>query len=126
MNFYLPPELYENVKFTLLLVNGKCSTTPYFQQMEQSIMNSVPVASNHRNNINQGNLHHYHENTDNPFFETIVRSPMSDKMKAKINKKYDSVIAKQIFKYCGSTKTLRFTADITRSNDILAFINRPT
>jgi hypothetical protein len=48
---------------------------------------------------------------------------MSDDMVNKIKNKYDSKVAQQIFKYCGHTKTLRFTSDINKSKDILTFIN---
>ena len=123
MNYYLPSELYKNVKFTLLYINGKCSTTPYFERMVQTIMNNKPTPSNHRNDISHKNLYHYHKHNDNPFFETIILKSMSDDMVNKIKNKYDSKVAQQIFKYCGHTKTLRFTSDINKSKDILTFIN---
>lgn len=126
MNYYLPPELYKNVKFTLLYVNGKCSTTPYFEQMVSTILNTTPISTNFKNYSKHRNMYKYKNHVDNPFFETFVRVPMSPGMVNKINCKYDKNTAHQIFKYCGKIKTLRFTSDITKSKDILTFINQPT
>lgn len=124
MKYYLPPELYDNVKFSLLYIASekKCPVTPYFNQMHNCIMNTQPEAVNARQNINGRNVHRYGRPEDNPFFETIIRKPMSDDMKEKVWKKYSTAVAKQIFKFCGATKTLRFTSDITRAQDILTFI----
>ncbi len=126
MNYYLPPELYKNVQFTLLYVDRKCSTTPYFDEMKKAILNNLPIPTNHASDINGRHLHQYKEIEDNPFFETIIRKPMSLKMIKKIKNKYDYNVAQQILKYCGKTKTLRFTSDISRSKDILAYINKPS
>lgn len=122
MNYYLPPELYNNVKHSLLSGDGY-STTPYFNAMRSCIMSTAPVADSAKRNIGGRTVHKYKSHIDNPFFETIIRKPMSDDMKMKIRKKYPFHIANQIFAFCGATKTLRFTADITRAQDILTFIN---
>lgn len=125
MNYYLPPELYKSVQFSLLYVGGKCSTTPYFEEMKNAILYGTPVPANHMNELKNRKIHRYKEITDNPFFETVIRKPMSPTMIKKIKRKYDYGVAQQILKYCGSKKTLRFTADVSRSKDILAFINEP-
>lgn len=119
---YLPPELYKKVKFKLLLVNGRCETIPYFESMCYAIKNTEPVASNHVADIGKKNLYRYGSDSDNPYFETIIRKKMSSDMKDKIFQKYGSAIAKEILQFCGNTKTLRFTSDITKSKDILAFL----
>ena len=123
MNYYISTELYNNVKFTLLLVKGKCNTTPYFEKMRRCILDTMPVPSNHVEDINGRNQHSYTDCEDNPFFETIIRKKMSEKMARKIKQKYDYSVSQQIFKYCGKTKTLRFTSDIAKSKDIVTYLN---
>ena len=126
MNYYLPPELYNKVKFTLLFVDHKCNTKPYFEKMSNAIINNNPIPSNYVDDINQKNLYKYKQITDNPYFETTVRKKMSPEMKKKIFIKYNNDVANKIIKYCGNTLTLRFTSDISRSKDILTYINKTT
>lgn len=123
MNYYLPPEIYKHLKFSILFVSGKCATTPYFEQMRQCIINRAPIVVNHRTDIGGMNLYVHQYKRDNPYFEMTIRKPMSDKMKEKIKCKYDKNLAQAIFDYCGTTMTLRFTADISKSQDICAYIN---
>lgn len=125
MKPYLPPELYHCVQFTLLYKNGKCSTTPYFEQIQLAILNTLPIPSNHKEDIAKRHLYNYHEQKDNPFFETVIRRPMSANMITKIKSKYEYPLAQQILRYCGHTKTLRFTSDFSKPKDILTFINQP-
>ena len=123
MSAYLPPELYKKVKFKLLLVNGKCDTIPYFEEMCRAIKESEPIPSNHHDYISGRDYYRYGNETENPFFETFIRKKMSEDMKHKVLALYGSTVAKQILKFCGNTKTLRFTSDITKSKDILTFLN---
>ena len=111
---YLDPEIYNALKFTLFYVNCKCSTTPYFQEMHDTLIDAVPIKEE------DAERHYYRHHNDEykPFFETTVRKHMSEKMRNRIYKGYDSVLAAKIIKYCGTTQTLRFTTDIAKSKSI--------
>ena len=122
-NFYLPIELYNKVQFNLLYVDGKCSTTPYFETMVNEIMNNAAIPSNHRDELGRKKIYKYNANESAPYFETIIRKKMSYKMKQKICKKYDSELSNKILEFCGSTHTLRFTNEINKSKDISVLIN---
>jgi len=122
MSAYMPSELYKKVKFKLLLVNGKCDTIPYFEAMCRAIKESEAIPSNHKEYLSGKHYYRYGNETENPYFETIIRKKMSPDMRRKVLALYGSTVAKQIFKFCGNTKTLRFTSDITKSKDILTFL----
>lgn len=123
MSAYIPSELYNKVKFKLLLVNGKCDTIPYFEEMCRTIKESEPIPSNHKEYISGKDYYRYGSETENPYFETIIRKKMSEDMRRKVLALYGTTVGKQILKFCGNTKTLRFTSDITKSKDILTFLN---
>lgn len=111
---YLDPEIYSLLKFSLLYVNGKCSTTPYFAKMNNDLLNATPL----KDDGVQRNYYRYKNDEYKPFFETTVRKHMSQKMKDRIYKGYDYALATKIIKYCGTTQTLRFTSDISKSKSI--------
>lgn len=122
MNFYLPNELYEKIKFSLLYVNGHCFVKPYFEQMSDYIISHQPIAVKHRELLRKYSAYKYQSVLENPYFKTIKRVPMSRNVQEKILKKYDKRLAEQILNFCGSTHTLVFTSNIEDSRDIEAYI----
>ena len=114
IQMYLDPEIYSALKFTLLFVNGKCSTTPYFTKMNEALIKATPLKAD--NTVR--NYHRYRNDEYKPFFETTIRKHMSQKMRDRIYKSYDHDLATKIIKYCGTTQTLRFTTDIVKSKSV--------
>ena len=51
MQFYLPNELYEQLQFSLLYVDGHCAVTPYFKKMINHIMENQPISVRHRDEL---------------------------------------------------------------------------
>lgn len=122
MNFYLPIELYNKVQFNLLYVDGKCSTTPYFETMVNEIMNNAAIPSNHRDELGRKKYINIMLMNPHLILKQLYVKKMSSKMKQKICKKYDSELSYKILEICGSTHTLRFTNDINKSKDISVLI----
>lgn len=123
MNFYLPNELYEKVKFSLLYVNNRCATKPYFEAMFNYILTHQPIAILHREELRNRQIYQYTLERDKPYFKTTRRDSMSERMRAKILDKYSPELAKKIFRFCGKTKTLVFTDKIEESKDIEIYMN---
>lgn len=111
---YIDSELYKELKFSLFFVNGKCLTTPYFEKMRECIEKTHPLPKQDDNR----NYYHHTDDEYKPFFETVVRKHMSNKMRKRIFDSYDKALATRILKFCGNTQTLRFTTDITKSKSI--------
>lgn len=123
MQFYLPNELYEQLQFSLLYVDGHCAVTPYFETMINYIMAHKPISVNHRNELANYHNYVYGDRNNNPYFKTTKRVSMSAKMRNKIKNKYDEDLATKILEFCGTTKTLVYTSNIAESKDIEAYMN---
>ena len=115
--------LNNQLLFSLNVDETDYLTSVYFEEMCRAIKESEPIPSNHHDYISGRDYYRYGNETENPFFETFIRKKMSEDMKHKVLALYGSTVAKQILKFCGNTKTLRFTSDITKSKDILTFLN---
>lgn len=115
---YIDNEIYAMFKFTLLFVNGKCSTTPYFEAMINQLLPAGPIV------FPDGNRHYYchHNSAYHPFFETTVRQHMSSAMRTRIQRSYSKELAGHILNYCGRNHTLRFTDNPAKAKDIVAFM----
>lgn len=123
MMYYLSNELYKKIQFSLLYVDKHCTTTPYFEAMSNFIMNHQPITVKHRDELGRRRAYTYKFEGNNPYFKTTKRSPMSEKMKNKILKKYDKELAQKILKFCGQTRTLVFTPNIEDSKDIEVYMD---
>lgn len=123
MQFYLPNELYEQLQFSLLYVDGHCAVTPYFEKMINHIMKNPPISVRHRDELRNYQNYVYEDEKNNPYFKTTRRVSMSAKMRSKIKKKYDEDLATKILDFCGTTKTLVYTSNIAESKDIEVYMN---
>lgn len=123
MQFYLPNELYEQLQFSLLYVDGHCAVTPYFEKMINHIMKNHPISVRHRDELRNYQNYVYEDEKNNPYFKTTRRVSMSAKMRSKIKKKYDEDLATKILDFCGTTKTLVYTSNIAESKDIEVYMN---
>lgn len=123
MQFYLPKELYEQLQFSLLYVDGHCTVTPYFKKMIDHIMENQPISVRHRDELRNYQNYVYEDEKNNPYFKTTRRVSMSAKMRSKIKKKYDEDLATKILDFCGTTKTLVYTSNIAESKDIEAYMS---
>ena len=118
MNTYVNSEIYELLKFSLFYVDGRCKTNPFFEEIINKILNKSPILSP------PPQVDYKYKNSDyNPYFETTVRTTMSDKMKERIKQNYIPALAHKIFEYCGDTLTLRFTSDPSKARDIEAYFD---
>ncbi len=115
---YIDNEIYMRFKFTLLFVNGKCITTPYFEAMIDQLLHAEPIV------FPDVNRHYYrhHDSSYHPFFETTVRQRMSPAMRTRIQRSYNRELATHILNYCGNHHTLRFTDNPAKAKDIVAFM----
>lgn len=123
MQFYLPNELYEQLQFSLLYVNGHCAVKPYFETLKNYIMAHKPISVRHRDELRNYQNYVYEDEKNNPYFKTTRRVSMSAKMRNKIKNKYDENLATKILDFCGTTKTLVYTSNIAESKDIEAYMN---
>ena len=123
MQFYLPKELYEQLQFSLLYVDGHCTVTPYLKKMIDHIMENQPISVRHRDELRNYQNYVYEDEKNNPYFKTTRRVSMSAKMRSKIKKKYDEDLATKILDFCGTTKTLVYTSNIAESKDIEAYMS---
>jgi len=114
---YIDNEIYSKIKFSLLYVGGKCSTTPYFTTMLEQVLQNQPLV------FPDGNRNYFrHQHKDyHPYFQTTIRKTMSERMRERIYKSYDKKLAEHIIKFCGNSQTLRFTSSIDKANDIVAY-----
>ena len=122
MKYYMSPELYKKVQFSLLYVEGRCPTTPYFETMQKYIVTHNPITVNHREELQRSKSYTYKIEHNNPYFKNTRRVKMSKDMREKIRNKYESNLASKIFAFCGSTKTLVFSPNIEDSKDIEAYM----
>lgn len=123
MMFYLPNELYKRIQFSLLYVNGKCSTKPYFESMKDYIKTHRPITVQHRDELRRRRAYTYKYEHNNPYFKMTRRVPMSKNMRKKIWEKYDKELAIKILEFCGKTQTLVFSPNIEDSKDIEAYMD---
>lgn len=120
---YIPKEIYPLIS-PYIFKQDNYSPVKYFEKICESILNSYPITSNYKTDINKHKLHIYQNNQDCPFFECFVRVNMSTNMKKKIRERFNSQLASQIISYCHNIgKTCRFTSDINKAHDIVLAMN---
>lgn len=119
MQTYIDPEIYERIKFSVLFVNGKCRTNPYFDAMREQLLVNDPIV---HPNLPR-NYYHHQDDTYKPFFETMVRKHMSPKMRDRILQSYSTDLARRILLFCGNTHTLRFATDENRARNIEVYLD---
>ena len=119
MQTYIDPEIYERIKFSVLLVNGKCKTNPYFEAMKEQLLVNNPIVQPNP----PRNYYHHQDEEYKPFFETTIRKHMSPQMRDRILKCYSTDLARRILFFCDNTQTLRFTTDENRAKNIEAYLD---
>ncbi len=116
---YIDPEIYEHIKYCVLLVGGKIKTNPYFEAMRDQLLSNTPIV---HPDISRNYFHHQ-DAEYKPYFETTVRKKMSSKMRDRIIQSYNKDLARRILDFCGDTQTLRFTADENRARNIEVYFD---
>ena len=93
LNTYIDEEIYSALQFSFFqLPSGKCPTNSFFEAINNHILSHNPTHTPERHR----NYYVHHNSEYCPYFETIVRTHMFDKMRQRIWGSYDKELAKRL------------------------------